>query len=76
MPRALKAATTNWRTTTTGVIAAVVAILDGVAAMVDGDATTNPDFVMILAVIVAAIGLIRARDDVVTSDVLKREGVV
>jgi hypothetical protein len=74
--RFMKSSAVNWRTTLTGCIAAVVAVLNGVVAWLDGDAATNPDYAMILALVVAAIGLIRARDDVVTSDVLKREGVV
>ena len=72
----LKIAAANPRTTAAGIIAAVIAILDGVMKLLDGDPATNPEYAVIIALVLAAIGLIRARDDVVTSTKLRDEGVL
>ena len=68
--------TANWRTTTAGVCAAILAIVDGVMKLIDTDPATNPDYAMIMATVVAAVGLIRARDDVVTSREMEKAGVL
>ena len=63
----LRFAATNWKTTVAGILAAVVAIADGAAQLLDGNPLTNPDYTLIIAAVIAAIGLIFARDATVTS---------
>jgi hypothetical protein len=52
----------NWRTTTLGVIAIVTAVLGFVRAVLDADASTEPDMAALTAAIAAGIGLIFAKD--------------
>lgn len=61
----------SWRTTTAGIAAAVAAIASAIAAGIDGDPSTHVDVSKLLetlSVIGAALGLIAARDNVVTSE--------
>ena len=67
MPKIVRVATRNWRTTLAGVIAAVLAIGDGVMKLIDSDPLTNPDYQLIIAATIAAVGLMFARDAMVTS---------
>lgn len=53
----------SWRTTTTGVAGILIAALTALVALVDGDATTNPDWSAVGTAIVLGIGLIKARDN-------------
>ena len=62
----------SWRTTTTGILAIVVAIAGAVKAELDGDATTAADWGAVAAAIIAGIGLIAARDAKVSS---QQEGI-
>jgi hypothetical protein len=57
----------SWRTTFAGIVTIIIAILGAAKALLDGDATTNPDYPSIIAAITAGLGLIKARDNVVTS---------
>lgn len=57
----------SWRTTTTGILAIVVAIAGAVKAELDGDVTTTADWGAVAAAIIAGIGLIAARDNRVSS---------
>jgi hypothetical protein len=57
----------SWRTTTTGILAIVVAIAGAVKAELDGDVTTTADWGSVAAAIIAGIGLIAARDNRVSS---------
>lgn len=58
----------SWKTTVCGVLAAVTAIFNGAIAMLDADAATNPDYAVIIATVIAAIGLIAARDNSKSSE--------
>lgn len=62
----------SWRTTTTGVLAIVVAIAGAVKAELDGDVTTSADWGAVAAAIIAGVGLIAARDAKVSS---QQEGI-
>jgi hypothetical protein len=53
---------TNWKTTTTGVIAIVVAVCAAVKALIDNDPTTSLDVGTTIAAITAGVGLILAKD--------------
>ncbi len=57
----------SWRTTTTGILAIVIAIAGAVKAELDGDVTTTADWGAVAAAIIAGIGLIAARDNRVSS---------
>lgn len=64
MPKFLR---TNWRTTLAGALAAVLALADGLAKLIDQDPLTNPDYALIVSAVTAAVGLLFARDSNVTS---------
>ena len=57
----------SWRTTTTGILAIVVAIAGAMKAELDGDVTTTADWGAVAAAIIAGVGLIAARDNRVSS---------
>ena len=57
----------SWRTTFAGISTIVITLLGAAKAILDGDATTNPDYPSIIAAITVGLGLIKARDNVVTS---------
>jgi hypothetical protein len=57
----------SWRTTTTGILAIVIAIAGAVKAELDGDVTTTADWGAVAAAIIAGVGLIAARDNRVSS---------
>jgi len=57
----------SWRTTTTGILAIVVAIAGAVKSELDGDITTTADWGAVAAAIIAGVGLIAARDNRVSS---------
>ncbi len=59
---------TSWKTTTSGIIAIIVAVCGAASVLIDADPTTNPDFSSLIASIIAGIGLISARDNKVTSE--------
>lgn len=61
----------SWRTTFAGITTIVIAILGAAKAILDGDATTNPDYPAVIAAITAGLGLIKARDNVVSSEQVK-----
>jgi hypothetical protein len=52
----------SWRTTTLGIIAIVTAVAGFARAILDGDATTEPDAAALVAAIVAGVGLMFAKD--------------
>jgi hypothetical protein len=62
-----KAALASWRTTLTACILAVDAILHAVSALIDSDPMTNPDWNTVIMLLVAAGGLLFARDANVSS---------
>ena len=61
-------ATRSWQTTTCGVLAAAVAWATAVMAAIDGNAATEPDWNIPVVATIAAIGLIRARDNNLKSE--------
>lgn len=63
----LKAALTSWRTTLTACILAIDAILHATSVIIDSDPTTNPDWNTVVVLLVAAVGLLFARDANVSS---------
>jgi uncharacterized membrane protein YhiD involved in acid resistance len=58
----------SWRTTTTGVLAIIAAVVSAVQMIVDGNPATNPDWSAVAAAVIAGVGLITARDNKVTSE--------
>ena len=71
-----KVAKANWRTTMAACIVALTAIGDAVQALIDSDPATTPNWNLVIALVVAALGLLFARDSVVTSDELRTKGIV
>ena len=68
---ALKVAAANWKTTLAAFLAAVVAIAKAVMAMIDADPLTQPDWTLVVTLLIAAVGLFFARDADLTSTQLK-----
>ena len=62
----------SWRTTTTGILAILVAVAGALKAELDGDVSTVADWGAVAAAVVAGIGLILARDAKVSS---QQEGI-
>lgn len=58
----------SWRTTTTGVLAILAAVLGVAQLFLDGNPATNPDWTAVGAAVMAGIGLISARDAKVSSE--------
>lgn len=58
----MQAILVNWKTTLTGVLTLVGIISRSALLMIDNDATTNPNWSVVIPAAVAAIGLIFARD--------------
>jgi hypothetical protein len=53
----------SWKTTTAAVAAIVAAIAAAVQAQWDGDASTVPDWSGVVPTLIAAVGLLFARDN-------------
>jgi hypothetical protein len=62
----------SWRTTTTGVLAILVAVAGALKAELDGDPVTVADWGAVAAAVMAGLGLILARDAKVSS---QQEGI-
>jgi len=58
----------SWKTTTTGILAIVVAISAAVKCTIDNDPSTVADWGSVAAAVMAGIGLIFARDNKTTSE--------
>lgn len=56
------------RTTTTGILAILAALIAVAQSLTDGNAATNPDWAATAAAVMAGIGLLAARDNKVTSE--------
>jgi hypothetical protein len=52
----------SWRTTILGIVTILGAVAGVLKALLDGDPSTNPDFITTVAAITAGWGLIAARD--------------
>jgi hypothetical protein len=63
----LKAALTSWRTTLTACILALDALGHAAVSLFDSDPLTTPDWNTVIVLLVAAAGLLFARDASVTS---------
>lgn len=57
-----KALTANWKTSLTAVLLALGAIGSATLAMIDSDPLTVPDWNKVVVVLIAAAGLLFARD--------------
>jgi hypothetical protein len=62
----------SWKTTTTGILAIVVALAAALKSELDGDPVTVADWGAVAAAVMAGIGLIFARDAKVSS---QQEGI-
>lgn len=58
----------SWQTSAAGLGAIFAAIGDALTKMFDGDPATNPDWAVLIAAIMAGVGLLKARDNGVTSE--------
>lgn len=58
----------SWRTTVTGALAIVAAVIPAIQALLDGNPATSPDWSVTGAAVMAGIGLIAARDNRVSSE--------
>jgi len=58
----------SWRTTLFGVGGIVTVVAAACNALFDGNPATNPDWTSVIASISACVGLLFARDNVVTSE--------
>jgi hypothetical protein len=62
----------SWKTTTTGILAIVVALAGALKAELDGDPVTVADWGAVAVAVMAGVGLIFARDAKVSS---QQEGI-
>ena len=53
----------SWKTTLSGLGALVTVLWNQLPLLWDGDPTTNPDYNIVVAAIIAAVGLFLARDN-------------
>lgn len=58
----------SWKTTVAGICSIVVAGATALGALLDADPATVPDWSVVVAAVVAGMGLISARDNKVTSE--------
>jgi len=58
----------SWKTTLFGAGGIATVLFSAVAALLDGDPATNPDWNLVLGAVLPAIGLLFARDNNVTSE--------
>jgi len=52
----------NWKTTTAGIAAILVAVGVALTALTDGNPETNIDYAVLVSSVLAGVGLIMARD--------------
>lgn len=58
----------SWRTTLFGAGGIVAVVVAAINALADGNPSTNPDWTSVIASISACVGLLFARDNVVSSE--------
>ena len=58
----------SWKTTVAGILTMLVPTLNAVAAFIDNDPATVPDWGLAIATIAAGLGLLFARDNNVSSE--------
>ena len=56
------------KTTALGILSILAALCGAAVLMLDSDPATNPDWTTLIAAIAAGVGLIKARDNDVTSE--------
>ena len=57
-----KAFTTNWKTTGAALGALLTVLGPALSALTDGDAATNPDWNVVIPVVVMSLGVLFSRD--------------
>jgi len=60
--RLITAILANRKTTVASILAAVTVIFGAVREVIDGDPMTNPDWNVVVPVVIAALGLLFSRD--------------
>lgn len=60
--------TKSWRTSVAGLGAILISVGAALTAMFDNDPLTNPEWGVVVAAIIAGVGLLAARDNKVTSE--------
>ncbi len=58
----------SWRTTASGIIGVLVIWMVQAQALLDNDIATNPDWFAAVSMTAIAFGLVKARDNKVTSE--------
>jgi hypothetical protein len=58
----------SWRTSVAGLGAIFVSVGAALTAMFDNDPLTNPEWGVVIAAIIAGVGLLSARDNKVSSE--------
>lgn len=53
----------SWRTTALGIGAILTALGNALTGQFDADVTTNPEWGVVIAAVIAGVGLIMARDN-------------
>ena len=58
----------SWKTSTAGIAAIIAVVANALAHQFDADPSTVPDWGLVIATVIAGIGLVAARDNGVTSE--------
>ncbi len=58
----------SWRTATAGILAILAALIGAAQSLIDSNPATNPDWSSLTVAVMAGIGLIKARDNKVSSE--------
>lgn len=64
----MKALGASWQPKVAAIGALLTAVGDALTALADGDPSTSPDWALVAAVVVMAVGLFSARQNNVTSE--------
>ena len=60
--------TKSWRTSSTAIVSAIATVAGAIYVMTDGNPETNPDWPIVIPVVLGLFGIgMQARDNVVTS---------
>ena len=58
----------SWRTSSTAIVSAIATVAGAIYVMIDGNPETNPDWQIVVPVVLGLFGIgMQARDNVVTS---------
>lgn len=58
----------SWRTSLAGALSALGILLPAIAAAIDGNPATDPNWGMVIPAVIGSIGLLFARDNKVSSE--------